>query len=235
MNPRRQAPAGRTTAPRRAGAERQLQRLIFRCTAAVLLMAAGCGGLPGKSQGTPHRTYLLQGSGTPGISASATARHCLSLRVGAPAAAPGYGTARMAYTKAPQRLDYFAYHEWVDSPARMIGAAIGARLDASGLLGAIVTGSSEVRTDLRLDAELQRLQQDFTGAGSVLDLSIKVSLVDVTRRSLVSAKTFSYKEAAGGDPETGVAAANLALERFLGELTEFVADSIAGLACPAES
>ncbi len=202
----------------------------------LLLFLAGCslsGAIPGTSQTTARQSYLLQGDGTAGAFAVAAARQCLSLRVSAPASAPGYGTARMAYTTQPPRLDYFAYHEWADQPARMIAAMVEARLDASGLLAAVVTGSADIRTDLRLDSELKSLRQDFTGASSTLALAIKVSLVDVSRRSLLNTKTFSYTETVDdAGPAAGAAAANRAADRFLAELTVFVADSIARFDCP---
>lgn len=209
-------------------------RLIWLVT--LLLLMAGCslsGGLPGASQTAARRAYLLQGGGISPAADVAAARRCLSLRVGATASAPGYGTTRMVYSTQPPRLDYFAYHEWADLPARMFAAMIETRLDASSLLGTVVTGSSDVRTDLRLDSELKSLRQDFTGDDSSIALEIKVSLVDVSRRSFLQTKTFSFTEAIdGAGPDAGARAANRAAHRFLAELTVFVADAIAGLACP---
>ena len=139
----------------------------------------------------------------------------------------------MAYTTQAQRLDYFAYHEWVDVPARMIAAMMETRLDASGMLGAVLNGSSDIRTDLRLDSEVKSLRQDFNGSGSTLVFEIKVSMVDVSSRSLLKTETFSYKEAASSaDPEAGVAAANRAANQFLAEMTALVADAIARFDCP---
>lgn len=208
-------------------------RLILPLT--LLLCMAGCslsGAMPGASQTAARQTYLLQGDGVSGAVDVAVAKPCLSLRVSATASAPGYGTTRMAYTTQPPRLDYFAYHEWADLPARMFAVMMETRLDASRLLGTVVTGSSDIRTDLRLDSELKSLRQDFTGGDSTLALEIKVSLVDVSRRSLLYTKTFSYTEATDGSgPEAGARAANRAADRFLAELTVFVADVIAGFDC----
>jgi cholesterol transport system auxiliary component len=202
----------------------------------LLFLLSGCslsGGMPGASKTAARQAYLLQGDGISAAVDVAAARQCLSLRVSATASAPGYGTTRMAYTTQPPRLDYFAYHEWADLPARMFAAMIETRLDASSLLGTVVTGSSDVRTDLRLDSELKSLRQDFTGDHSTLALAIKVSLVDVSRRSLLHTKTFSYTEVSDGSgPEAGASAANRAADRFLAELTVFVADSITGFDCP---
>ena len=235
MNAYQQQQGTSATAIRWAGGTWRAQAFTILLVAVLAVFINGCGGLPLQSQASAKRTYLLQSEATSGVSVAVDAGRCLSLRVSTPASAPGYGTARMAYTTESLRLDYFAYHEWVDSPARMIGTMMETHLEAGGLLGAVVSGSSDIRTDLRLDSELKSLQQDFKGAGSTVGLTIKVSLVDVSSRSLVNLKTFSYTETAdGANPEAGVAAANRAMDRFLAELTVFVADSLARLQCPAK-
>ena len=193
---------------------------------------AGCGSMPGGQKAKSKQTYLLRGDGSAGVSAVEDARPCLSLRVSAPDSSPGFGTTRMAYMSKPLRLDYFAYHEWVDSPARMTAAMMESGLEASHLLGVVVTGSSDVRTDLRLDSEIKALQQDFDPAGSTLLLAIKVGLVDVSSRSLLNSATFTYREPVDSpDPEAGVAAANRAASHFLTDLKGFVAASISRFDC----
>ena len=206
------------------------KRAYFLLLSALAAFIGGCS-LPGKSAAPPRQTYLLQDNATPGASPATQARQCLSLRVNAPAAAPGFSTIRMVYTRQSPRLDYFARNEWADAPARMLATMMEARLDSSGLFGAVLSGSSDVRTDLRLDAELKSLQQDFSGEASTLGLQVKVSLVMVSDRSLLASKTFSYTETAGGDPASGVAAADRAAQQFLTDLTAFVAEAISPLNC----
>lgn len=199
--------------------------------AALACCIAGCS-MPGGQKASPRQTWVLHGEGASSIDVAADTRSCLSLRISTPASAPGLGSRRMAYTSQRSQLDYFARNEWVDTPARMAAAMMEARLDASGLLGAVMTGSSDIRTDLRLDSEIKSLQQDFNGTGSSVSLMIKVSLIDVSSRSLLNSKIFSYSETSDtANPEAGVAAANRAAARFLADLTVFVADSIAGFHC----
>jgi len=211
------------------------RRYIISLVASVVVLAAGCS-LPGKSPATPRRTYLLQDQGRQDGGQAAAfpatdARPCLNLRVSTPSSAPGYGTTRMVYVKQPPRLDYFAYHEWADTPARMVQAMMENHLTSSGLFGAVLSGSTDVRTDLRLDAELQKLEQDFTGAGSTLVLGIKVEIVDMASRSLLAARSFTYTETAGEDAESAVVAADRAAQQFLADLTTFVAAAIKPLEC----
>jgi cholesterol transport system auxiliary component len=201
----------------------------------ALLPVLDACSLPGRAQAPSLQTYVLQASQAVKASAPAAARKCLSIRVSSPAAAPGFTTSRMAYTEQANRLDYFAYHEWVDTPARMLARLEAQGLDASGLFGAVLSGSPEIRTDLRLDSEMIRLLQEFTGSGNTLALDIKVTLVDVKSRSLLGSKRFSYSEAASkANPEAGVAAANRATDTFLADLLAFLEESIAPVACSSQ-
>ncbi len=141
-------------------------------------------------------------------------------------------TSRMAYTTEPRRLEYFAYHDWVDTPAKMISTMIESRLEHVGMFGAIVSGSPDIRTDYRLDSELQRLLQVFDTGGSRTILTIKVNLISVPDHSLLNSKTFDYVEpASGANPESGVAAASRAAERFLVDLAAFVSESVEQFDC----
>ena len=110
---------------------------------------------------------------------------------------------------------------------------IETRLDESGLFGAIVAGSSDIRTDLRLDSEVLSLQQEFEDGTSNVTLAVKVNLVKVSNRSLINSRTFSYRVAADEqNAEAGVVAANLATERFLDDLARFVSSAVKPMECP---
>lgn len=205
--------------------------VVLSFTASALLIAA-CS-LPGRPASTPTQTFVLQGNPVWQPPPGQVVKPCLSLRVSLPESAPGLNTVRMAYTTEPNRLDYYAWHEWVATPARMIAVIMETRLDKTGMFGAVVSGSSDINTDLRLDSEILSLQQDFSKAGSSVSLAIKVKLVDVVDRSLLASKTFSYRlPASGENAEAGVLAANQAAENFLGELAEVLSASIHPIDCP---
>ena len=213
----------------------QRKNSFFLLVAASVLLIASCS-LPGPSQRPAKQTYVLQGGPVSQPSEAMTSKPCASLRVSLPGSAPGINTVRMAYTTEPNRLDYFAYNEWVATPARMIASMMESRLDALGLFSAVVLGSSDIKTDFRLDSEVQALQQDFTKGTSTVTLSIKVALVEVANRSLLNSKTFSYREPADGEnAEAGVAAANRAAEHFLVDLTAFLSASINPAFCKDSS
>jgi len=187
----------------------------------------------GQSQKKVKKTYLLQGQ--PGHSTPAPVSNqkpCVTLRVSPPGTAPGFRSASMAYVTEPPRLDYFAYHEWAGTPASMIGSLIESRLEAEGTVGAVVSGSTDIYAEVRLDSEVLQLAQEFEAGSSSLLLAIRVRLIDVPHRSLLASRTFSYVEpAAGENPVAGVEAANRAVQDFLDDLAGFLQQSIASIDC----
>jgi ABC-type uncharacterized transport system auxiliary subunit len=114
----------------------------------------------------------------------------------------------------------------------MIASSMESRLQAARLFSVVLVDSPDIRTGLRLDSEVQVLQQDFTGNGDTLNLSIRVNLVEVATRTLLGSETFSYREPAGENAEAGVLAANRAANLFLDDLTAFLAAAIEKIECP---
>jgi ABC-type uncharacterized transport system auxiliary subunit len=208
---------------------------FFLLVAIGVLLIAACS-LPGPSQRPAKQTYVLQGGPVSQPREAMISKPCASLRISLPGSAPGINTVRMAYTTELNRLDYFAYNEWVATPARMIASMMESRIDALGLFSAAILGSSDIKTDFRLDSEVRVLQQDFANGTSTVTLTIKVTLIEVANRSLLNSKTFSYREPADGEnAEAGVAAANRAAKHFLVDLTAFLSESINPAFCKGSS
>ena len=208
---------------------KNFSRLII--TVFLLVAIAACG-IRGPAQKTAKQIFVLRG--TPQSSDQlATVDHSgCSLRVSTPASAGGLNTARMAYSTEPNRLDYFAYHEWAAPPAKMIASLVEARLDATGQFKFVVSGAPDIRTDFRLDSQITRLQQDFHADTSSVSLTLKVSLVEVGTRHLIASRTFSYRETAeSANANAGVAAANHAVEQFIIDLSEFLQTTLTKATC----
>jgi len=191
--------------------------LVALATAAML----SCS-MPGPAKTTEKQLYVLTApDGNNAINPASEA--CISLRVSNTGSAAGFNTSRMAYSRAPDRLEYFAYHEWAAPPAKMIASMMESGLSASGLFSVVLAGSPDIRTDLRLDSDLQILQQDFSAGKNTVRLGVKISLVEPATRSLKGSRTFSYREAADAEnAEAGVAAANRAAHRFLADLETYL-------------
>ena len=163
--------------------------------------------------------HLLDAQPTIGVVAE---RRDLVLEVGAARAWPGFETPQMAYVKRPHELDYFANNRWADAPAHMLSPLLSRALEQTGGFRAVVQPPTVAPADLRLVSELIRLQQSFETQPSRVELSLRVQLVDLHSRRVLATRTFEQTETArSDDPYGGVAAANIALERMLGEVAAF--------------
>ena len=109
----------------------------------------------------------------------------------------------------------------------MIGPLIARALEQTGAFGAVLQAPTTVAADLRLAAELVRLQQNFAAKPSTIELALHVQLVDVRGRRVLATRTFEATEVAPSeDAYGGVVAANRALGRVLAEVATFsVAES----------
>jgi cholesterol transport system auxiliary component len=200
-------------------------------TIITVCILAGCS-FPGAQRSPSRQTWLLQGDEGIQTSHTINARSCITLRVSVPESASGFSTPNMMYSKKPDQLAHFAYHQWVDAPARMLAASMQSRIENSGLFGAVVSGSTDVKTDFRLDSELSGPLQVFESGKSIVILTMKLKLIDISKRRLLNTQSFSYSEPASeANPQAGVAAANRATQHLLDDLTTFVSDSFKDVDC----
>lgn len=192
----------------------------------VAALASACAGvLPGPRE-APPRTYLLApalagGGSRPSVRASGP-----TLLVSPVESAAGFDTRRMAYLERDYRLDYFADHAWVDSPAAMLGPLLVQVLSGSGAFAAVTGETRGIAADLRLDTVVESLYQDFRTRPSVVRVTLRVSLADANGRALLATRTLEDSEpAATDDPYGGVVAANRVLSRLLPQIAAFAAES----------
>ena len=144
--------------------------------------------------------------------------------VAVPRAAPGFDSARMVYLRQPQQLEAFAFHEWVDTPARMLAPLLVRALQASASFSAVLQAPSVASGNWRLETELIRLQQDFSSAPSQVRLTLRAVLLDSASRQVIAWREFDATvSAATDDPAGGAAAAHQATQRVLAALAAFCA------------
>jgi cholesterol transport system auxiliary component len=128
----------------------------------------------------------------------------------------------MAYLRQPHELDYFSFNRWADTPSRMLGPLLAQAVEQTGSFRAIVQTPGVVPSDIRLDTELIRLQQDFGTQPSRIQLTLRAQLIDVVGKRVIAVKTFDETEnAASDDAYGGVIAANRAVKRVLSQLADF--------------
>ncbi len=196
---------------------------VAAISAMLAMLMAGCTALQPPRMETPA-LYLLE---APPAAATKWPQQDLVLAVDPPTARPGFDTPQMAYVRQPHKLDYYVKNRWVDAPSRMLAPLLVQALEQAGSFRAVVRTTNPVPVDLRLDTELIRLQHDFTTQPSRVQLTLRAQLYDVKGKKVLAVREFDAAEnAPSEDAYGGVLAANRALERVLGQLTDFcVAES----------
>jgi len=144
--------------------------------------------------------------------------------VALPTAAPGFDSTRMVYLRQPQMLQAYAFAEWVDTPARLIGPLLVRALQRTGAFRAVLQAPSSATGALRLETELVRLQHDHTRSPSEVRLSLRTVLLDIaTRQPLATREFYARVPASSDDPAGAVAATSTATRQLLAELSNYVA------------
>ena len=201
-----------------------------RRTAMGLLLAgagpvllAGCGASLLPKPAAPAARFTLDDAGGAAPPREAAAGAPV-LVVAVPRAAPGFDSTRMVYLRRAQELEAFAFHEWVDTPARMLAPLLVRALQGSGAFGAVLLAPSAASGAWRLETELLRLQQDFGTRPSQVRLTLRAVLMDTTTRRVIAWREFDETvPAATDDPVGGAAAAQQAAQRVLAALSAFCA------------
>ena len=193
------------------------------------MLAGGCSALKPVASPVSPDFYSLDRPGTavpsvprvPPIAAPA-------LVVGMPAAAAGFDSQRIIYTRQAHKLESFARSEWIDPPARMLAPMIVAAIEARGAFRAVVRAPSPAAGDLRLDTEVLLLQHEFDNQPSRVRFALRVYLVEEATRRIVASRDFeSVLMALSEDPYGGVVAANAAVASVLENLATFCAEAAA--------
>jgi cholesterol transport system auxiliary component len=191
----------------------------------------GCGAslLP-KPPAAAARYTLDPAAAAPAASALPTATAALAaparaaanapvLLLAPPSAAPGYDSARMLYQRQPQQLEAFAFHEWLEPPARLMAPLMVQALQATGAFRAVLLAPTSGTGALRLETEVVRLQQDFGAQPSAVRLTLRAALIDAGTRHVLFTQVFDARVPASADnPVAGVAAAQQATQQVLGDL-----------------
>jgi cholesterol transport system auxiliary component len=191
----------------------------------VAVVASGCAGVLPGPRDMPPKTYLLAPN-LPSLDAQRATRRGSgpTLLVSPVEAAAGYGTRRMGYLEQDYRLDYFADHEWVDTPATMLGPLLVRALRESGAFGTVSDNARGIDADLRLDTAIESIYQDFRTRPSRVRVELRLRLVALDRGRILATQGFSDSEPAlTDDPYGGVVALNRALDRLLPRIAEFAA------------
>ena len=181
------------------------------CCAVAL---AGCA-LLGSRGAAPPRSFALE---LPRTHAAAHDVAAAAIEVAPPTARAGFDGARMAYVTRPYELQFFANHQWVEPPPRLLAPLVAEALERDGRFVAAPNGASAA-TALRLETEIVLLQQEFGTPPSTVRFRLDARLLDPSSRRVLAASSFEAVETAPSeDPYGGVIAANRAVARVLDEV-----------------
>ncbi|RMH32758.1 MAG: hypothetical protein D6690_12700 [Nitrospirae bacterium] len=144
-----------------------------------------------------------------------------TLLVPIPRARSGFDSARMIYVSRDYEVLPFAYHRWVDVPARMLHPLIVEALEASGWR--VIQPPSQVPSDFRLDVQNVLLQHEFIHVPSQVQFRARAQLVEIDPSRIRGIREFVIVEdAPSDDPYGGVVAANRAVATFLRQLNDWL-------------
>ncbi len=192
--------------------------------AMAVALVGGCGALQPKA--SPHSSSHSLAGARSGAAAPPSAGTGPTLMVSPPHAAAGFDSPRIMYVRKAGQLEYFAYNEWVDTPARMLAPLVVAAIGGSGAFRAVVGTPSAATGELRLDTEILRLQHEFLGSPSQVRFTMRAYLVESATRRVIDSRDFeAVIPAASEDPLGGVAAASHAVQTVLVDLTTFCAEA----------
>ena len=176
---------------------RRTARLSRRFVPSVLILTlAGCSGLFGG--GEPAHLYRLTPKSTypPGLP-----RLSVQLLVDEPLAPAGLDKSRIALSRSPVSIDYFADSEWTDRAPLLVQTAILQSFENSKAITAIDRESVGLRADFILDPEIRHFEAVYDSANGPPEIwvAINVRLVNPSSRDVVAQTLFERRERASAN------------------------------------
>jgi len=196
---------------------------IRRTVSLTLVLFAGACSI-GPTETSAPRTYFLN----PEISWKNP--HGYGERIGAsvllipqPKAQAGFDSTRMAYLRRPYEVNYYAFNQWADTPARLLHRILVENLDKTGLWRAVLQTPGLVPAQYRLDCDNLVLEQQFFSPPSRMRLALRAQIVATKTQAILDTRYFEMFEAAASDDAYGgVEAANRAAEKLLIEMAAWL-------------
>lgn len=198
---------------------RSCGRIARRFLPGAVLALAGCASLLGVSP--PGHLYRL------------TADHRFSaglphvggvLLVDVPQASAGIDTTRIALSRSPISLDYYANSEWTDRLPALLQGVMLTSFENSGAIAATDRGSIGPRASFVLETQLRHFEAEYAAGGGPprVWVAVVVRLVAMPRRALVAQTTIERRVPAAADniPDV-VTAFNTATDAVVGDVVSW--------------
>jgi cholesterol transport system auxiliary component len=207
------------------------------CRMLPLLALVGCGGiLPVPVQ--PPQLYVLHSQAS--LPADLP-RVTQQLLISAPIATGGIDTERIALSRAPNSLDYFAGAAWTDHAPAMVQDVVIEAFEASGKIVGVGRDQASLRADYVLQWELRRFEAAYpSGLGApTVHVALLLRLVRMPDRVIVGERRIEQNLVADENTVPGVVATfGRALDAVSVELVSWTlramsADAASGRRAPA--
>jgi len=163
---------------------------------AFILALAGCSGLLGG--GAPAHLYRL----TPKSTYPPNLPHpSVQLLVDVPLAPAGLDNSRIALSRSPISIDYFADSEWTDRAPLLVQTAILQSFENSKAITALDRESVGLRADFILRTEIRHFEAvyDSSDAPPEMWVAINVRLVNPSSRDVVAQSSFERRQRASAN------------------------------------
>jgi cholesterol transport system auxiliary component len=120
------------------------------------------------------------------------------LVVGTPVASADLDTTRIALTRSPGVIEYFAKGAWADNAPILLQDKLIESFEASGAIVAVGRDAVGLRPDYVLQSELRDFQAEFAGGAPTAHLRLAAKLVRMPDRRIVANIAIEQKVAAAG-------------------------------------
>ena len=120
------------------------------------------------------------------------------LVVGTPVAAANLDTTRIALTRSPGVIEYFAKGAWADNAPVLLQDKLIQSFEASGAITAVGRDAVGLRPDYVLQSELRDFQAELGGASPAAHLRLAAKLVRMPDRRIVATANIDQRVPAAG-------------------------------------
>jgi cholesterol transport system auxiliary component len=141
------------------------------------------------------------------------------LLVDLPQAPAGIDTTRIALSRSPLSLDYYADAEWTDSVSALVQTALLASFENSKAITAFGPQSTGLRADFVLKTEIRHFEAVGDSAPPTVWVAMIARLVEMPRREIIAQASFERRvPAAANEVPAVVAAFNAAADAVIKDI-----------------
>jgi cholesterol transport system auxiliary component len=145
------------------------------------------------------------------------------LLIATPSCTAALDSERIALSRSPTTLDYFADAAWIDRAPRMVQALLVQSFENSGRIAAVASDSMALRADYLLEPELRHFEADYgTAAAPAARVEIAARLIRVTDHAIRAHRSFAASVAAAENRMPAIVDAfNAALHQAARQLVDW--------------